>query len=200
LEISKSSSQFLASSDISHIITTNKIANTDFSQIGESKNYEGVTFYVYKNNLNPQRIILTKRIKYAQTIGEIIESATKDFDPTTEAILEENINFDGRELNSWTADISKETPTEIVIKASTNTSALLVLSDSYYPGWTVYLDGKKNKIYPATINRKATIVPQGEHEIIFKFEPKSYILGLIISSASFLILVGIYLTKRNKTI
>ena len=55
------------------------------------------------------------------------------------------------------------------------------ISDAYYPDWKAYADGKEVKIYRANYAFRAVGVPSSDTEVIFKYEPKSFFNGLIIS-------------------
>ena len=57
----------------------------------------------------------------------------------------------------------------------------MFLSDTYYPGWIVRVDGKEDTIYRANYAFRAVRVPEGEHEVVFKYEPESVELGLRIT-------------------
>jgi len=62
-------------------------------------------------------------------------------------------------------------PTKIVIKTKTTTSAFLFLSDNYYPDWKAKVNGREAKVYRADYSFRAVIVPQGESSIEFSFVP-----------------------------
>ena len=82
------------------------------------------------------------------------------------------------------------TPNNIKIDAKVNTQCLLVLSEAYYPiGWRAYVDGKETEIYRADYSFRAIVVPEGEHKVIFSYQPRSFRLGLLISLGS---LVGVF--------
>jgi uncharacterized membrane protein YfhO len=83
---------------------------------------------------------------------------------------------------------------------------LLILSDVYYPGWIVYVDGEQKQILRTDYIFRGVLCDTGEHEITFKYNPRSVRLGIILSlSALFAVfLVFIYLiikklfSKRGK--
>ncbi|HEY0298234.1 MAG TPA: YfhO family protein [Arachidicoccus sp.] len=53
-----------------------------------------------------------------------------------------------------------------------------VLSEVYYPaGWNAYIDGKKADYVQTNYVLRGISVPAGHHEIDFKFEPRSIIMG-----------------------
>ncbi|WP_192085971.1 YfhO family protein [Algoriphagus sp. Y33] len=67
------------------------------------------------------------------------------------------------------------TPNELKYIAEISKEGLAVFSEIYYPvGWTATIDGKETEILRADYLLRGLIVPEGTHEIIFKFEPKSY--------------------------
>ncbi len=61
-------------------------------------------------------------------------------------------------------------PNKVVIETSSDIDDVLVLSDMYYPGWQVYVDGVLSKIIPTAYNFRSVLVPAGNHEVIFQME------------------------------
>lgn len=108
-----------------------------------------------------------------------------------------------------TITLTSYAPDELVYKYSTPTDQIAVFSEMYYgpdKGWQAYIDGVKAPHFRADYALRAMNVPQGDHEVRFKFEPKSYkigeILSLIFSVTIILILFfGLYswLTKVEPT-
>ena len=58
---------------------------------------------------------------------------------------------------------------KISLDVRTAKEGILVLTDTYYPGWEALVDGKETKIYRANYNFRAIIIPKGEHQIVFKY-------------------------------
>lgn len=58
---------------------------------------------------------------------------------------------------------------------------LLVLSDTYYPGWKAYVDGRRREIVPTNLVMRGVFLPAGEHEVVFVYAPLSYRVGLALS-------------------
>jgi len=79
---------------------------------------------------------------------------------------------------------------KLVYKSSSSSDQLAVFSDLYYDkGWKAFVDGKQVDYFRANYLLRAMIVPAGEHEISFRFEPESYILGEKVSLASSIVLL-----------
>jgi hypothetical protein len=62
------------------------------------------------------------------------------------------------------------------------TPQFAVLSEVYYPlGWNAFIDGKKADYVKTDYVLRGMYVPAGDHEIEFRFEPKSYTRGRMIT-------------------
>jgi hypothetical protein len=102
------------------------------------------------------------------------------------------------ELVSYKAD-------ELTYKYSAKEEKLVVFSEIYYPaGWKSYIDGKESSYFRANYVLRGMVVPGGNHEIKFKFEPASYYFGNKISFASslvmFLLIAGYFMVNlKSKT-
>ncbi|MDA3780414.1 MAG: hypothetical protein PF487_09395 [Bacteroidales bacterium] len=127
--------------------------------------------------------------------------ALYDFDPKTEAIVDKRFDklLDSKSLQyDSTAGISlvDYKPNILIYKSSSETKQLAVFSEIYYPkGWKAYIDNKPAEYLRANYILRAMIIPEGNHEIEFKFKPKSYFVGnkvsLTASSILLLLLLGV---------
>jgi len=88
------------------------------------------------------------------------------------------------------AKIVNYSPNKIVIDAYLHRRGFLFLSEIYYPGWNVYVDGKKSKILQANSIFRAVCVDKGRHKIEFCYNPLSFKLGLITSLISWISIIG----------
>ena len=62
------------------------------------------------------------------------------------------------------------------------TPQFAVLSEVYYPlGWNAFIDGQKVDYVKTDYVLRGMFVPAGDHEIEFRFEPKSYTTGRVIT-------------------
>ena len=83
-----------------------------------------------------------------------------------------------------------------VIEYESSVDAFLYVSDTYYPGWRAYVDGKETKIYRANLAFRAVEVPKGKHTVVFKYVPMSFYIGLCLTIIG--ILLCIWLWRRDK--
>lgn len=68
---------------------------------------------------------------------------------------------------------------------------LLVVNDVSYPGWKAEVDGKGADLLTANYLFQAVFVPAGQHTVRFDFRPASFVVGLLISVCS-VVLLGVF--------
>jgi len=69
--------------------------------------------------------------------------------------------------------------------------ALLVLSESWYPGWKAMTNGNEIPVFPANGWMRAIAIPPYTHSVILTFLPRSLYWGAMISTISMLICVSL---------
>jgi len=94
--------------------------------------------------------------------------------------------------------IISEHPNEIVIIVDADSPGWLVLSDVWYPGWSVTVDGESTTIMRANYLFRSIAIPQGAHEIIFSYQPSSFIIGVVITLTTCIGLGGFVKCKLGK--
>jgi hypothetical protein len=67
--------------------------------------------------------------------------------------------------------ITKNTPNEVVIHVNSKTPALLLLTDTYSPGWTAEIDHQPVEIIRSNVAFRSIWVPKGDHTVVFHFDP-----------------------------
>jgi len=90
-------------------------------------------------------------------------------------------------------------PNYLKIKVFSSEDGLLVISNTYFPGWHAFVDGKKQKIIRTDYAFQGVFIKHGTHIIIIRYLPFSFILGSIISliSSVIVLLFFVYTKKRD---
>ncbi|HZB15041.1 MAG TPA: YfhO family protein, partial [Chryseolinea sp.] len=79
----------------------------------------------------------------------------------------------------------EQNPNYLKYESQADKNSLAVFSEIYYPkGWIALVDGKETEIIRANYVLRALSIPAGKHTIEFKFQPKAYVVGNKITSAS----------------
>ncbi len=109
------------------------------------------------------------------------------FNPLQTVILESKPLIEGSEtLDDSNLTLIKYEPEEVQIKTHLTDNGFLILADTYYPGWEVYIDGQKDIVYQANYLSRGVTLRAGDHEVIFRFQAKTIQYGLIITTLTIL--------------
>ncbi|MCF8307716.1 MAG: YfhO family protein [Bacteroidales bacterium] len=135
-------------------------------------------------------------------------NALDDFNPEQTAFVDKRFkdHLNGKAFEkdpNASIELTDYKPNHLVYQSKTNKEQLAVFSEIYYPnGWQVYIDGEPADHFRVNYVLRAMVVPEGEHKIEFKFQPKTYYTGeniALVSSIILFILVigGLYLEIRK---
>jgi hypothetical protein len=127
-----------------------------------------------------------------------------DVDPWTTAVLETGPTLPELSPNASgtvnQARIVSEQPERLRISVETGAPGLLVLSETYDPGWNAYIDGKPAELMTANYLLRAVPVPAGSHEVELRYEPRELKIGLAISglTAAIVVFAFIFAVRRRR--
>ena len=162
-------------------------------------------------------------LRNTAVIGDDFEWAQGFFaDAHNDAI---NCNSELSEESSDRIELTHYSPKELRYAFSTDTERAAIFSEIYYPkGWKAWIEpagaygevrdghyhptaeAREIELFRADWMLRGAIIPEGEGQLIMRFEPESYQLGENISRASSIVLIllligsaaGMILTSRNK--
>jgi hypothetical protein len=162
--------------------------------------FNGKDAILYQNlNAFPRAFIVhsAKFIPDKQAIFQ--ELLSKDFDPRSYAIVEEGAPAfpNAPAQRSPQPKIISYAADKITIEADLSGPGLLVLGDTYYPGWKALVDGRETKILKANYVMRAVELPQGRHRVEFYYSPASFRIGAAVSLTALLI-AGYLLIRSRK--
>ncbi|RJQ37715.1 hypothetical protein C4559_03200 [Candidatus Microgenomates bacterium] len=156
---------------------------------------------VFENTKAIPRMFLAKNYKYIKN-KEDFENIffEKNFNPLKTILLEEKINnfpLENIDMKEEKLDLISYKPQKVIAKTNTLSQNLLFISDNFYPGWKAFVDGKETKIYRANFVFRAIVIPKGEHEIEFRYNPYSFQIGLYITVFGIILLSTIFLLRKR---
>lgn len=76
-------------------------------------------------------------------------------------------------------------------------SGYLTLLQTYYPGWSVTVDGEKGQIETVDGTFMGVYLEEGQHHLVFKFRPIDFAIGAGVT-AVFIVLFGVVLVRDHK--
>jgi hypothetical protein len=120
-----------------------------------------------------------------------------NFNPSTMIVLQsqpdQNIFLGGNAtlpqyLTRLDAPITSYSPERIEIQIENpGSSRFLLLTDTYYPGWTATVNGESKPIYKADVMFRAVQVPAGKSTVVFEYKPAWWPGILILGAAVWLL-------------
>jgi hypothetical protein len=163
-----------------------KSEDTPYELYKETENYK-----IYTNK-NAKPILY----KPEKVVKEKISYDSLDYDFYKNVYIE---NIDSMNLENVKTNVTNVNFKYNSISADIKTSdnSFIVFSQSFYPGWKGYVDGKKVKIYKVNGVLQGIIVPKGDHKILLKYFPDSVIYGSIISFITLFIAIYFVVKKER---
>ncbi|BAU09728.1 hypothetical protein LEP3755_02030 [Leptolyngbya sp. NIES-3755] len=145
---------------------------------------------VYENQQAMPRTWLVPEVirLEAKTVNETIQTGRlpdgRLYDPAQVALIERSLSLKSPPLVDATATIAALEETKVTVTTDAKSPAFLVLSDVYYPGWTVKVDGKPERLYRTNYVYRGVSLSAGKHQVEFEYRPTSFHIGLGISTAT----------------
>jgi hypothetical protein len=102
--------------------------------------------------------------------------------------------------SDWARIVSYQ-PNHVEIETETSQDRLLVLLDSYYPGWKATVNAVSTPVIAANFVYRGVKLQPGRHRVTFRYEPKSFVFGAAISAGAASILGFVWvagLVRRSK--
>jgi hypothetical protein len=157
----------------------------------------------YANDAAFPRAFFVPTARVADSLDQTFDQMTRQpFDPAHEVVL----TNPGGEVAGATggasapaaggppaATIDEYAPGYARLRVQAPAAGYLVLTDSFYPGWRASVDDRPAPILRADLLFRAVAVPAGEHTVRFWFDPDSLKLGLALSLAALVVVLGLLL-------
>lgn len=183
------------------------ISNTPDSSAILQPVFQGHDRIVYRNRAELPRAFFVNKYEVASGLQILKNMHNYSFQPRDIAYVMDDpkISLDPPGADA-SAEYTRFDINQIELSVKATGKNLLFLSEAYYPeGWKAYVDGQETPIYRLDYFFRGILVPQGNHAIIMKFEPRGYYLGKAISlSSNLVLLVGlvfagaVFVIKRRK--
>lgn len=100
-------------------------------------------------------------------------------------------------LEGSSVAFERDEPELVRLRVHAPDECYLILRDGWYPEWEARIDGGRTTIYPADAAFRAVRVPQGDHVVEFRYVPRSFRVGMWITIAGLLVLLGLWLVPQG---
>ncbi len=191
--------KLLRTFNVEHLLSFRPLAEKDITLVGH---FPESFSWLYKIERTVPRAYVVNNTMVEKDSKEVLRLlSSAGFDPTRGVVLDSEIPvLPGRQLSA-TAEIVRYENEIVTILTSADSEGILVLADSYYPGWKAFVDGKEEIIRRANLFFRAVPLPAGNHTVEFRYEPRSFTIGLAVSSVALvgLAMLTTFLASTHKT-
>lgn len=156
-------------------------------------------FSIYENPDCMPRAWSVSELLVSDSIHEIKAALyTDEIDPRHQAVVSkaDTGEIGTNRFSLGNVEILKYEHSRVVLKTEFNDKGFVILSDQYYPGWKAYIDGKPTKIYKTFGVLRGVVVPEGEHELVFRYLPVKIYILLVVSILTVLCITVALVLKK----
>jgi hypothetical protein len=156
------------------------------------------TFAVYRNPSSLPRVYVVPRAEVAPDDRRLVDRFS-DVDPRQAVLMTADpLGPDLGHRQAFTpAEWASADPDRVVIRVTTGAPGLLVVAETWMPGWLAEVDGKPARVLRG--NRAQRVVPlpePGRHEVVLHYRPPGLTLGLSMTIGSALLVVVMFVRSK----
>lgn len=159
---------------------------------------DGAYLVLRNNNAYPRAFVAGNYIIGKNDQDSLANLFAADTDRKTTLVLEKDPGISSRSQGTGSAQILSNKQNTITLKVNSTKKALLFLSDTYFPGWKAYVNGKETEILRADFAFRAVVVPEGTSEVVFSYTPSSFIYGILGFVGGILLLIPLYFFQKRR--
>ncbi|VAW31907.1 hypothetical protein MNBD_CHLOROFLEXI01-3433 [hydrothermal vent metagenome] len=173
--------------NVGMVVTTGEYTDPAFELVAQQDNFNYYRFLHFK----PRAYLVEEVIEVADAVEAAERLAAPDFDYWNTALVvgESGLGQGSVLLPTENVLVVGRTANSITIQATTEEPRLLVLSDTFYPGWQAEIDNVSTEILQTNVALRGVVVPSGNHTITMQFRPLTFYLGVAISLLTVLVVL-----------
>lgn len=187
--------------NVKYLVSIPEIDSTEWKRIGYPGWSSGdKAFKIYENqNFLPRHYmvydykVIKKPDKYVSALLD------KGFDPGRAVLLETYPEVIKSEPpGKFSVEVTSYRNNSSEFKVSTDKDGIFVASESWYPGWKAFVDGKEVQLLKADLVLRAVALKAGEHTVKFVYTPASFKIGAAISGAAVAFLILFFAVRLRR--
>jgi hypothetical protein len=191
--ISATALKLLSVNAVGNITSVRPIRQTGIREVAKLSAENSQTIYLYENTGAVPVVSVATDIVSANTVQEAADMLTSETFIPEKSVLRENASAYTVKPNP---DMLLQTTSihdgayDITVRSSPK-RAVLVVAQTYFPGWKARIDGISVPVFPVNIRQTGVELPEGNHRIEVFYSPDSFKTGLLITVGFFAVTVGL---------
>jgi len=172
-----------------YVVTSHPFPDVPFFEpLWQGVDFRGRQRHIYRNTRAFPRAYFVDRYQVGEPdeILSLLPSLpSRGVDLSETVLLEEKPSVEPVSKTGADVEITDYGFNEIRVDARLPSPAILVLSEVFYPGWRVYINGEEGKVLKANYVLRAVALPQGDHELVFRYDTTLLKRGVLLSILTF---------------
>jgi hypothetical protein len=160
---------------------------------------------IYRNPMVLDRAWVVRDVSGANDAPEAqAQVFEQDFYPSVSAVVEDFSSVErfkdiqaGRSINER-VEITEYAPARVVIEAELKAAGLLILSDTFYPGWEVSVNNVAAEPLRVDGVLRGVELKKGKSIVVWSYRPMSFKIGVMLCLGSIIICLAFILCFRRK--
>ena len=189
--------QLISALNIKYLVSPNAALHYGFKLTNQTK----FTNLFRNNNYLPRAYLVKKTEVITDHKALLDRLIQRGFNPKQQILIEEKAPASNGSNPGDKGEIKNNvrfieySPNQVRMSVMVSDKPWLFFSDAYYPGWKAWVDGHPSKIYKADHAFRALWLSSGEHDVVWKYDPVLFKIGLGIT---LLTMGGLLLYYLNK--
>jgi len=183
--------RLLRNFNVGYLVSFRELPEKGIRLIGHFPKYFS---WLYRIEGTVPRLYLVNKVSVERDAAKTLRRLSEpDFEPLKEVILDREVAVRPAAALDARATIERYENATVSVRVEADGDAILVLADSYYPGWKAFVDGRETEIFRANHFYRGVVLPKGEHRVEFHYQPQSFALGVVISAFALLFVAAVSL-------
>jgi hypothetical protein len=157
-------------------------------------------YWILENRTALPRAFVVGEARILRT-GEDASLALTELDPRCEVLVTKDLLGEGPRSGFQRARIIDYGANRVTVEVTLQRPGYLVLTDTWYPGWTAEDNGQPATLVPANLVCRAVPLGPGRHVVVFRYGWSVYLRGMMLSALAlvFAIRAMVRQTQPSKT-
>ncbi|RMF00151.1 MAG: hypothetical protein D6768_13445 [Chloroflexi bacterium] len=164
------------------------VANRDIGDAGLRPVFAEGDVRVFEMGDPFERAWLVGQVETAPDVeSAVARLLADDFDLRRRAVVMQPLAGPLDSAEGGQVRVQQKSPSRLQLQVQAVGQNLLVISQTFYPGWRVWVDGQPAELLAVNGVQQGVVLPAGAHQVDLRFRPASFVWGAVISGLALLL-------------
>ncbi len=153
-------------------------------------------YWILENRTALPRAFVVGDVRILRT-GEDASHALTELDPRRTVLVAKDLLGAGPRSDFQPASILEYRANRVTVEVTLQRPGYLVLTDTWYPGWTAEDNGQAAALLPANLVCRAVPLGPGHHVVVFRYGWSGYLGGMILSALALVFAIRVMIRQKR---